>query len=170
MPLQFHEIFLHCIYTAHCVFGYLKVEFRIVVAWWLDTLDTELMCRLGLTNHFTVVEFQAVAYAGCWCFDIKQWSLKKRRVVVCLGFNSKSDNWRLNWFRFLAYHIIVFSFFSSFDIKTHLTQVRNIIKRFLEAAKTWMNKIFLLLHLYMKPLTYICNPISNSHIILLLPY
>ena len=65
IPLQFHEIFLHCIYTAHCVFGYLKVEFRIVVAWWLDTLDTELMCRLGLTNHFTVVEFQAVAYAGC---------------------------------------------------------------------------------------------------------
>ena len=63
MPLQSHKIFLNCIYTAHWVFGYLKIEFRIVVAWWLDTLDTELMCRLGLTNHFTVVEFQAVAYA-----------------------------------------------------------------------------------------------------------
>ena len=40
---------------------------------WLDTLDTELMCRLGLTNHFTVVAFQALDSAGSQCFDIKQW-------------------------------------------------------------------------------------------------
>ena len=88
-PLQFHEIFLHCIYTAHWVFGYLKVEFRIVVAWWLDALDTELMCRLGLTNHITVVEFQAVDYTQLYQSKVVfcQQETRRNRIFVLHNLN-----------------------------------------------------------------------------------